>query len=236
MRRNNVIILLCLFFISLNLQAQEQNATIDFKDGSRMIGDLHKMDVDSIWINSSLHGLSAYHRNQIQALTFGKDGSYGKPEFHRQKYQIGLEAALMINRDHLSPSIQIIALKQFHKLVYAGIGTGINIFDFDREEISYPIFLSGKFYLRDRVLSPFIQLNAGYAFGQVNDDFGITNVEGGMLYNPRIGVEFGNKYLSANLFAGMKFQKLAYDFIVWNGEVRETKNHRRIEVGASFIF
>lgn len=236
MSLSRVILFLSLFIIGSMLQAQEQHATITFKDGSRMIGELHKLDSDSVWINSGIHGLRSYHTNHVASLVFSKVDGFDKPEFRRQNYQIAMEASLMINRDRLSPSIQIIALKQVHKLIYAGIGTGVNVFDYDREEISYPIFLSGKLYLRDKVLSPFLQMNLGYAFAQANEDFGITNAEGGLMYNPRVGVEFGSKYLSANIFAGMKFQKLAYDFIVWNGEIRETKNHRRIEVGASFIF
>jgi hypothetical protein len=236
MRKYRLVLFSSLFFFGFALNAQDQNATITFKDGSRMVGGLHQMDPDSIWIDSEIHGLRSYSRADVVSFIFGEERDVVKSEFYRQDYQVALEASIMINRDHLSPAIQLVALKKMSKLVYAGIGTGVNFFDYDRDEISYPVFVSGKLYLRERVVSPFIQLNLGYAFGQSSEDFGISNVDGGMMYNPRVGVEFGSQHVSANIFAGMKFQELAYDFLVWNGELRETKNYRRFEIGASFIF
>jgi len=186
-----VVVFTLLSLVQMNAQ-NERLSTIRFKDGSQLVAVIKAFKSDSIYLESAIHGNQNYAVEEVLTIDLGRDNSMVCNNSYRREYQISIESAFLANRDKISPSIQFIVSKRFNKLLYLGLGTGINIYDFDRDELAYPIFASAKLYLRDQQLSPFLQINTGYAFGIASEDFGISNVDGGLKINPRFGVEFGS--------------------------------------------
>ncbi|WP_304708073.1 hypothetical protein [uncultured Rikenella sp.] len=93
--------------------------------------------------------------------------------------------------------IDIINGYQFNPYCFVGLGVGFNIFtNAEKNSISIPVFIQGRFNLLDKHTSPFFALNIGYNIdtrrGEVHkkSSYGTTTITypGGIMLEPTVGI------------------------------------------------
>lgn len=115
---------------------------------------------------------------------------------------------------------------------YFGLGLGIGIDKFDVMNLkngnpyyynyvespftnTYPLFIEARGYFYGEMNAYYYSLNAGYGFINKNEDFGVLEAHGGLMYYPAIGIRFGGKkHFNFCIDFGVKIQKA--DFVVQN--------------------
>lgn len=115
---------------------------------------------------------------------------------------------------------------------YIGLGIGIGIDKFDVLNIknansyyynylespftnTYPLFVETRGYFYGEMNAYYYSLSAGYGFINKNEDFGVLEAHGGLMYYPAIGIRFGGKkHFNFCIDFGVKIQKA--DFVVQN--------------------
>ena len=108
----------------------------------------------------------------------------------------------------LGLSIQMSAGLQFNRFVGAGIGFGSDFYYVGSGEMVLPVFAEVRGYWLKRNVTPFYNLAVGHGFGIKNDQNGIVKAEGGLMFNPSVGIRFGGSDMSNfTLEFGYKRQK-----------------------------
>ena len=94
------------------------------------------------------------------------------------------------------------------------VGIGMGIDGYFPEALT-PIYLEGRYYLKQSSLSPYARLAAGYASAIPN--WQTVSANGGIYLNPGVGVRFGSRSKVHFTFDfGLKLQKAYYVTRTWN--------------------
>ena len=113
-------------------------------------------------------------------------------------------------RKAIIPSFQTITGIYLGKHVAIGLGVGAEPFEY----ITFPVFLSGQYFLSDKKTSPYFAAKAGYAFSNSHKKlenytyYGDFDNKGGVMFNPEIGLRVKMHYFDLTLSGGYRFQRL----------------------------
>ncbi len=112
--------------------------------------------------------------------------------------------------------------KQFNKYVGLGLGIGFHSMYPGVGENNMPVFLDFRGYLKEKKVSPYYNLAAGYAFAFKNEEKLITDVKGGFMFHPALGFKIGSSENSFMVDVGLKWTRNT--FVYDRGwEIREHK-------------
>ena len=234
--RNRIIIAL-VFFASIGY-AQEPKLVdaVILNDGSKIVGQLQNADsVNAVRILTNFNGEMTISLSEIKRIY---PGYTPDQEFVEEvgDLDFSFEGAVLTNDEHLSPSMQIALHKYVTRYIAVGLGTGINIYNYTNEQMNFPLFVSARAFLSSNRTKPYFEVNAGYGFTSKNEEIGITDATGGIVFNPKFGIRIGKDDIKVALFTGFKFQKSTYIYQGWGGEYNQKINHRRIEFGLGIHF
>lgn len=127
---------------------------------------------------------------------------------------------------------------RFSRLLGAGGGIGVDIFDFNADRRFVTVFAEARGFLLDRNISPYYLVRAGYGFAMKGTTFGETERNGGAMWNAEIGYRFGG-WRQVNFFMGLGFRyqyaSYLYEF-PWSERIEDHVTFRRTEMKFGVIF
>ena len=100
---------------------------------------------------------------------------------------------------------------QFNRFLGIGLGSGYNLYDQNRGESVIPLYVDYRMYPFKKNLGPYLHLIGGYGFALKEENFGIIEAKGGILFHPAIGwrVAAGDKFFFT-FDLGARFQTAEY--------------------------
>lgn len=240
-----LFLLIGLLGLSLLSQAQqvpnENPDLIILDNGSKFIGEVIEYDIEShILIQTSMPNpirlpISSV-KKVIQDYLVLESLNEG---LQYDRTYVQLEAGSPMTPDAtFGIEASVSAIKQFNQRV--GIGGGVSYVKYTFHEYSderterIPVYVSFRSYLIDnKAVSPFFQLNAGYAFN-IHDDV----YKAGRFINPKLGLRFGNSGLMYNFYAGLHLTKSDTDRIetTWGSTLEQIRTIRRMTIGVGIMF
>lgn len=103
---------------------------------------------------------------------------------------------------------------RFMPQLFIGGGAGVEMYS---EETMLPLMLQVRTDFVEAKVSPFFVMNAGYAFGWVNEESGSD--WGGMFMEPGIGFRFNiAEHFGLNISSSFKFQRAYFNHYYWLSE------------------
>ncbi len=108
-------------------------------------------------------------------FTFGGNLSRNETEFG-----IGADAIFSVGK------------QQSLKLGY-GFSTGVDNLSVLGTAVIYPVLLEVRGYLKEKVVSPYYVLQAGYGFSKKSEKLGVLETRGGFTVRPAIGLRIGGR-------------------------------------------
>lgn len=127
---------------------------------------------------------------------------------------------------------------QHNRWIGAGLGIGIDAYEMGSSHNVIPIYLEARGYFLKKKVSPFYSMNLGYGIALKDQNSGITEAKGGLMYNPSLGYRFGG-HPNANftLALGYKVQKATYISPGWDGSRFENKyTFKRVNLKFGMLF
>ena len=251
------ILLLSLYLIaSFWLQAQESADYYDviyLKDGSEYRGQIIAFDPQQItikWLGG--HG-QVFLRADIQKVIQEPINSSGK---HKKPYEFkeqGIYKAIFASftggtaawNDVFAKGIGMkgVVGYQWNRWMGTGLGFGVETYYPTQGEMLYPLFLELRGYFNESNASFYYSLASGYSFAIKNEEAGISDAKGGLLFHPALGLRLGGS-ANANftIDVGVQLQKARFTraYNNWRGigtEMQEYKMfYQRIAIRLGMLF
>ncbi len=88
-------------------------------------------------------------------------------------------------------NVQHIAGYHFNRKVGVGIGASYDAYDLEDGESILTLFGHYRGYLSKSIVAPFVSMNVGYGFALKNDEQGVKETDGGVMFHPEVGVRLG---------------------------------------------
>jgi hypothetical protein len=200
------ILLISLFFLgALPGSLFSQDGKLDIltlKSGSVLRGQITEMtDSNKVSIETLCRNTWVFGVDEIKSMEFNRAGDpadffsrgAGHPAGLSRKsgfYNISSAGLLMAggnNDKNVIFSLLMTAGYQFHSRYYAGLGTGLEFFQYAQ----LPLFLDARYLIRDGRVSPYVMLRGGYSFllEDIPDDQWFNyRGEGGYLWSTGMGI------------------------------------------------
>ena len=88
-------------------------------------------------------------------------------------------------------NVQHITGYQFNRMVGVGLGASYDAYDLEDGESMVTVFGHYRAYLSKRIVAPFAAISAGYGFALKNEEQGVKETDGGLMFHPEIGLRLG---------------------------------------------
>lgn len=155
----------------------------------------------------------------------------------RYLFRAGMD--LLAGGDHssTSPRFYMVHGHRFTPQLSAGVGIGYTPYNDPMSMIPFFIDLNYRFF--DQATTTFINLKAGYNFTtRIDDDLQLDDHNGGLLFNPVVGVQFSlGRSAAFQLSAGFNIDNSSYQYETWgNRTVVNRLSFRRLSLGAGIVF
>lgn len=134
---------------------------------------------------------------------------------------------------------------KFNRYLGVGLGVGAHYY-YSQGKGVYPVFAEARGYLTARKVAPYYAVAAGYGFAVKDEDKGIQEANGGLLFHPALGLRIGGSDNVNFIFdVGVKFQRVNYQTIDWgvwrptDSVVRFADNdvfYKRLTIRAGIVF
>lgn len=217
--------------LSCLLMAQESTQTIMLKDGTEIVGKIISMDSGQVLIQSENLNKIYIDEASIKRIDYSSEYLKSKRDY------FNVSTGVLLNKNNLNATLQMGYHRKMKHALFLGGGLGVDIYDYDNGDFILPIFATIGVSGKRAKLNPFAAINLGYGFTITDDESSNTvSSQGGLMINPRYGVEMVNDNFSVSFFGGLKFQKATYIYEVWNGEFEEENKYRKLEFGIGFNF
>lgn len=95
-----------------------------------------------------------------------------------------------------------------------GVGTGVDYYYINEREIVVPLYVEAKLMANSNpAVQHFLMVSGGYSWALNNEEVNVNGIEGGWLFHPAIGINFGNfKHYHWQVDAGVRFQRATFEF------------------------
>jgi len=125
---------------------------------------------------------------------------------------------------------------QFNRWIGAGMGIGFDGYDIGAGENIIPVYAEARGYFMKKNTTPFYSVALGYGFAGKNDNTGIIEGSGGIMFNPNIGYRIGaSAGANFTLALGYKLQKASFT-PRWNGEIERKFTYSRLNLKLGLLF
>jgi hypothetical protein len=227
--------------INGNCQKNEQVSKVYLYDGSIYIGKITEDVPDKnimLQLNDSMSMTLVY--SQIKKIIH-KDNT-GREKTNHIEYEFREKGFYNVNYASLSGGNGVTGSTEigfglsssfgymFNKYIGLGIGIGVDKFDvlnvknnnqyyynFIESPFTntYPLFIEARGYFYGKMNAYYYSFSAGYGLVNKNEDLGLLQAHGGLMYYPAIGIRFGGKnHFNFCMDFGLKIQKA--DFVIQN--------------------
>lgn len=236
-----ILITIVFFVFSFSLFGQEKSDRdmIYLKNGSIFIGELTAYDKNEITFVMPNGLLVTFNKREVKKIIIAGQDYEQEEKVRKQKpvvikeypkrgiYNItygSLNSGSNAFNGGLIGGVGLdnITGKQFNKYVGLGLGIGYHSMNPGRGENNLPLFVDFRGYLKERKVSPYYNLSAGYAFAFKNEEKRINDAQGGFVFHPAFGFKIGSAENSFMIDFGIKWTRSTFHFDFWN-EVREHK-------------
>lgn len=236
------ITLIIALSLGLCIFAQAQRKTQDvlyLKNGSVIRGSLQEMSsTGKISIQTADKSLWVYEQDEILRMAKEDVAGFTMPE---KGYFIIADLGLFAGRNdfytRLNPSLHVVNGYQFNKRWMAGIGIGLDRFEYRGYA---PLFGEGRFLVLNKQTSPVLSARAGWAIPTYNEFVnGERLYKGGLSLGGSIGITryIGSK-TGIQASVGYNYQETKFTNPWWWGEGKSTTytRYHSLEVRFGFLF
>ena len=247
------IILLCLYLIAgFWLQAQEtadDYEVIYLKDGSEYRGEVIAFDPEYIKIKTRGGHELVFYRKDIKKVVQEPVQSTMRTRKPYEFKEQGIYKAIFASftggtaawNDDFAKGVGLkgVVGYQWNRMLGTGLGLGLETYNPTQGEILYPVFVELRGYFNESNASFYYTFAGGYSFAIPNEEAGISDAKGGLLFHPAIGLRLGGS-ANANftIDIGMQLQKARFtrpDFN-WGGTKEYKMYYQRIAVRLGMLF
>lgn len=88
-------------------------------------------------------------------------------------------------------NVQHVTGYQFSRKAGVGFGLSYDAYDLEDGESVLTAFGQYRAYLSKRIVAPYAAISAGYGFALKNNDQGVRETDGGLMFHPEVGVRLG---------------------------------------------
>ncbi len=126
---------------------------------------------------------------------------------------------------------------QFNRWIGTGMGIGFDGYAMGEGENVIPVYAEARGYFMEKNTTPFYSVALGYGFAGKNENQGILEGSGGIMFNPNIGYRIGaSAGANFTLSFGYKLQKASFTELRWNGEVKRDYTYNRLNLKLGLLF
>jgi len=127
---------------------------------------------------------------------------------------------------------------QFNRWIGAGLGAGFDGYYMGYGENVIPVYAEARGYFMQKNTTPFYSVALGYGFAGKNDDKGIIEGNGGIMFNPNIGYRIGaSAGANFTLALGYKLQKASFTEPRWGSStMKRNYTYSRLNVKLGLLF
>ena len=126
---------------------------------------------------------------------------------------------------------------QFNRLIGVGLGSGVDFYHLQGEEILVPVFIEARGYLLRQPVTPYYVFRTGYGFGVANERVGIRSAGGGWMINPAIGWRLSaRKGMDLTIDLGLKFQPATFEWRQGAERSNAELYYKRLNITIGFLF
>jgi hypothetical protein len=240
------LIVILSFAFGSQLQAQDgKRDRIVLKDGSIIVGEiiqyesgkelLFKLEMtgDTLTINES----------KIYKVIFSGEPLKKRKEFkpfelRSSKGYFEFSTLFMFGKDFNGKGFRASYSYSFNPLVNISLNFSLDKYEQEFDASVATISLGYRSYLDLNKIQPFVGLDAGYGFARAEGIFArVMEKEGGLMYNPYIGLQFGLANKSAlSISFGYRYQKAFYLIENYDGDIVSLDHKlRRVSLNLSFF-
>ncbi|MCB9306243.1 MAG: hypothetical protein H6565_06575 [Lewinellaceae bacterium] len=244
--------LLLLVCITGTAQAQKKDTSncvdvVYLRNGSVFRGQLLKLESGGDFSMITWNGVTITmpEQNIKRVVQRCKEGKLSlKPyDFKEKGLYNATRLGFLIGQDYFGENTKGYSI--YHSVgwmlkrqVGIGVGVGVEVYNPDGVETNtYPIFVEARGYLKEKNVSPFYVVGAGWSLAGKNatSNSGYINEwSGGWLAKAQLGYRIGNNVC---LYGGLSFQKKVRDWRAnWGTEWGQDRIlHKRFELGIGVI-
>jgi len=127
---------------------------------------------------------------------------------------------------------------QFNRWIGTGLGVGFDGYYLGFGENVIPVYAEARGYFMKKNTTPFYSVALGYGFAGKNDDRGITEASGGIMFNPNIGYRIGaSAGANFTLSMGYKYQKASFTQLRGGGStIKRNYTYSRLNLKLGLLF
>ena len=237
---SRIIFLMLLISNGVYCQTQEDDV-IYLKNGGLIRGKIILFMPDSIVkIETFGRNVFAFQMDEVEKIIKEKrvmDFKYKYPITYKYSGFVNVTEFGFLGGDGIGFHVRTINSYQDNPHLSAGLGIGIDIYQFN-DEVFVPVFLDVRGDLRKNTrVTPYYFFDVGYAFTWLIDKSDNVEYEGGIMFNPGIGLKIHSADNSATVFnIGYNFQKAKTIRDWWGGIIETEIQYNRISfrVGVTF--
>jgi len=244
-KKSIVLCIVNLFFVAVMAQQQKVNQThtITLKDGTVYQGVIKQyVEGEKLLLQLGPNIIKTIKDKDIKKLI--QDGA-ASPNPQSEQVALSTPDKMYLFQEkglYFESNAQL----QINRFIGVGAGVGLDYYYLNSGETLLPVFADVRGYLLKSNVSPMYKLQAGYGFAFKDEDRGMLDAEGGLMWYPAIGVRLGaSKSANFMLDFGVKVQKANYIFEAsnfqtwWNIREVRIKNdmiYRRFVVRTAILF
>jgi len=170
----------------------------------------------------------------IRKIKFEKEE--GPSDFGDKKMIYTTRISLLPGSTATGLGLTQMAAYSLNKTLIAGASLGVENYYVDAGYNVFPLCGYIRKYGMNHIASPYVEMKMGYGFVFSDESSGQAVAIGGLQLNPSVGLRFGSRYLYTEIFVGLKFQNLYYQYAGRDSVSEYDIQARRLETGISFTF
>ena len=170
----------------------------------------------------------------IRKIRFEKQD--GSSDFGDKKLIYTSRLSLLPGSTATGLGLTQMAAYRLNKSFIAGAAIGVENYYVDDGFNVFPLCGFIRKYGKNHIASPYAEMKMGYGFVFSDESSGQAVAKGGLQLNPSVGFRFGSRYLYTEIFVGLKFQNLYYQYAGIDTISEFDIQARRLETGMSFTF
>lgn len=170
----------------------------------------------------------------IRKIKFEK--AEGSSDFGEKKLIYTTRLSLLPGSTATGLGLTQMAAYRLNKTLIAGASLGVENYYVDAGFNVFPLCGFIRKYGKNKIASPYAEMKMGYGFVFSDESSGQAVAIGGLQLNPSVGLRFGSRYLYTEIFVGLKFQNLYYQYAGTDSVSEYDIQARRLETGISFTF
>ncbi len=219
----------------LPIDSDQAVVIVELKNGTIIEAEVNSwvigtyIDLKTTWNESIVLPSDAILKvQQKSALDFQKHHYYNFRE--KGIYYTGKIQLIVANKGERANKVNGLGFSfssgyRFNRLVSVGGGIGYDRFIWNTAENFVPLFAEFSSYFIPRNSSLFTNIQAGYSLAIKDEDFGLTEAKGGLMFYPAIGMRLGSLENKFTIDVGYKFQRAA---LTYNDAFRRSTSEQRL--------